>query len=135
MSSIGEGNVKERDLKFWKVVDGRKSHWIFRQDDQFFVMTDMEESTRGNFYIVDQQEVGRVQRELSAPAISRIFHCEEIYGDIKGVQGGEELKRTNKDHFIGRLRAIGYILAAAGLLGIMKEGRRYYFVKQKGLQR
>lgn len=125
--------MKERDLKYLEIVSGRKPHWIFKQDNRYYVMTEMEEDSRGNFYVVDQMEVDRVRKELTDKSIPQAFYCGDIFGAIRGIRGGEQLKRENKDYYISRLRSVCYVLAGLGLLGIMQEGRKYLFVKQKRL--
>lgn len=125
--------MRQGDLQFWTVVEGRKPHWIYRQDGTYYIMTEMEEDSRGNFLTVDRIEVDRVRRELAVDSIPKVFHCEEIYPAIRGLRGSERLKREDKDYFISRLRAVGYVLVGHGLLGIRKEGRKYYFTKRQGL--
>lgn len=125
--------MRQENLLFWKMVNGRKPHWIFRQGTRYYVMTEMEEDSRGNFLTAEQIEVDRVRKEFAHDSVPKVFHCDEIYSSIRGLQGGEKMKRENKDYFISRLRTVGYILTAEGLLGIRKEGRKYFFFKRAGL--
>jgi hypothetical protein len=125
--------MKEEDLKFWNVVEAQKPHWIFKQGARYFVMTDIEEESRGNFISVEQSEVNRVRKDLTHGAIHATFHCDEIAHLIHGLRGGAKLRLENRDYFISRLRSVCYILKAEGVLGIRKEGRKFYFFKRAGL--
>ena len=125
--------MRQEDLQYWKVVEGKKPHWIFKQGSRYYLMTEKDEGLRGNFSIVDQLEVDRVRKEFAKNSVPKVFHLDDIYASIRGVSGGERLKRENTSGFITRLRDIGYVLVAEGLLGIQKEGHRHFFVKRAGL--
>lgn len=127
--------MKPKDLIFWQEVKGKKSHFIFKQEDIYYIFTTKEGDTRGNFLIISQIEVDSVLKQLFDKIKRDTFHLRDIYQRIKGVDFPTQLKDDNLDYFISRLRNICYILVAKNYLEIVKYGRSIYFSKTMELMK
>ena len=128
--------MKLEDLQFWKRIEGgRKSHYIFKQDDLFYVFTDLDEGMRGNFICLSQTEIDKVREELSAKIVPKRFRCRSIYQYVKGMdiqlsQGKDETEKQNYiNYYVDRLTRICYILEGQGFLVQVKDGNVTYFYK------
>lgn len=109
--------METRNLEFYKSVEGSKTHYIFTQGKTFYVFTEMDDDTRGNFSIVDQSEVDETEKLIGKMRL-RQFHPREL--DRYDFE-------TGKDYRVQRIRDICYILIAKRILDLEKVGREILF--------
>lgn len=119
--------IKQGDLKYHARIDGHKPHFIFKQDPYYFLLTEMDAGTHGNFLAINQSEVDRVAIELISNNIPSVFHCDDIHKFIHGMN--LDVNKGDRTYRISRLFNICYILVANKLLRIEKEGNAIYFRK------
>lgn len=108
--------MKSKSLEFYKQIEGKKKHFIFKQDDVFYVMTSMDEDKRGNFFSISQFEINKLLRYIQNLNLS-LFHPDEI----------DLFKEIEKEYRTQRIRSICYILVGKDLLELEKYGREIYF--------
>lgn len=109
--------MKPENLQFYRMIMGRKPHYIFKQENKFYVFTDLDNETRGNFSIIDENEVEKL-RELIIKKYLRDFHPRHL--DTCNY----ETDREYREH---RIRTICYILQAQGFLFQHDHGREIIF--------
>lgn len=116
--------MKPKNLEYYYDVDGRKPHFIFRQDDDFYVMTTLDDDTRGNFLVVSNDELEEVIDRIISLRLDQ-FHPKEI-----------NLYRYIKDnnHREQRLRCICYVLVAQGYLMLEFVSREIQFAVSSKLR-
>jgi len=116
--------IRETDLRFYGKVIGQKPHLIFVQDNYYVVFAEMERGTRGHFIAFHKDEVDKVERELQSVVRNTIFHCDDIYMQIRGMNID---RQTEKEYLVHRLRNICYILVKNKVLELRKDGNTIYF--------
>ena len=129
--------LQAQDLKFWKEVEGgKKTQYIFRQEDTFYVLTTMDANRRGNFYAIHEAEVESVRKQLAEyKDIPDVFYCPNIFSFISNIgiplpmHRGQTIDKKLIAYYVDRLTRICYILVAQGKLRKEKAGRRMYFRK------
>jgi len=109
--------MKPENLQFYRTVMGRKPHYIFRQGCKFYVFTDLDDETRGNFSIVDNEEIEKLKNLIISRHL-RDFHPRHL--DTCNY----EIDREYREH---RIRTICYILQAQGFLFQHDHGREIIF--------
>jgi hypothetical protein len=109
--------MKLQNLQFYDVIKGKKPHYIFKQDDVFYVMTSMDEDQRGNFVAIKLDEVNKVKARIKELNLYS-FHPKQI--NLYRYMPDE----SHREH---RLRCICYILVADKSLEMEKAGRELHF--------
>lgn len=127
--------MKPINLKFWKEIKGgKKSHYIFTQEDTFFVLTDMDKEERGNFYAISLEEINCVRNQLCSNLIPETFQCSKIFNfidEIKGQKGYIKNKNKEPRFITDRLTRICYILTGMNLLKLEKYSGSVFFTKKE----
>ena len=109
--------MKPKNLEFYRMVMGRKPHYIFRQDNKFYVFTDLDNETRGNFSIIDDDEVEKLKKLIIDLRLVD-FHPRQL--DAYNFEIDREYREQ-------RIRTICYILQAQGFLFQHDFGREIIF--------
>ena len=118
-----------------RVVEARKPHLVFEQDDAYFLFTSKEEDSRGSFYRVGKDELEIVAHQLGDDAVAKVFHIDDVWHRVRGFARRSELKEREPEFVKSRLRNICYLLVANGRLRTQKQGRRIFFEKTDKLPR
>jgi hypothetical protein len=114
--------MKPENLQFYKIVMGRKPHYIFRQESKFYVFTNLDNETRGNFSIVDEDKVEKL-RNLIIKKHLRDFYPRHL------ETCSYETDREYREH---RIRTVCYILQAQGFLFQHDYEREIIFERTHG---
>lgn len=109
--------MQEDDLEFVDVIVGRKPHYIFRQSDTYYVMTSLDDNSRGNFFAFSTGEVERVKKRIIDKGLTS-FHPKQI--DLYKFMEIEEYR----EH---RIRCICYVLVSQKEIYIADHGREIHF--------
>lgn len=117
--------MEHRDLVFHKkVAGGRKSHYIFTQKNIFYVLTEQDEGSRGNFLAIARSEVEHVKNQISENRIPGNFNCNDIY---ERINLAISLDKENISYYVDRLTRICYILCTESFLDFHKEANKVIF--------
>lgn len=119
--------MKPIDIKYVGKVKGRKTHFVYEQDDNYFVFAEMEEQNRGNFASFTKKEVDNLYNELVQKSYisagkRNAFHPKALnVSSIKYPVGSED---NHREH---RLRLALYILVVLKKLHTTKDGNAIHF--------
>lgn len=133
--------MKDIDLQFWKSLDGgRKEHYIFKQQDTFYIITESDKGNRGRFHAIDQNEIDEIRIRLFSKMVPKQFRPSAIlrliqYPEFCKKMGYVDISKDSwEEYCTDRLTRICYILSLQGYLIFEKFSGANHFLKNKPIE-
>jgi hypothetical protein len=121
--------MKSTKLEYIATIIGRKPHFVYKNNQKYFVITTTDNESRGNIFIHPIQEVDDISLQISSSNFPNQFLIDNTFKQIKNIVGGKKLMKKSESYFKSRYRNICYILCALGKLSVHKDGRFIGFKK------